>query len=67
MYYWSDDKEAAEIGHDLINDARMRRVNVGPLKNAAYLEQMAGLWTNLAVSGQIRGAFGFNLAREHGH
>ena len=67
MYYCSDDKEAAEIGHDLIKDARMRPVNVGPLKNAGYLEQIAGLWINLAVSGQIQGPFGFNLVREHGH
>jgi predicted dinucleotide-binding enzyme len=66
MYYCSDDKEAAGIGHDLIKDARMRPVNVGPLKNAGYLEQIAGLWINLAVGGQIQGAFGFNLVREHG-
>ena len=44
----------------------MRPVNVGPLKNAGYLEQIAGLWINLAVGGQIQGAFGFNLVREHG-
>jgi len=66
IYYCSDDLEAAGVTHHLIEDAQMRPVNVGPLKNAAYLEQMAGLWIDLAVKGRIQGPFGFNLVREHG-
>ena len=66
IYYCSDDPEAAGVTHHLIEDTQMRPVNVGPLKNAAYLEQMAGLWIDLAVKGRIQGPFGFNLVREHG-
>lgn len=66
MYYCGDDSGATNIVHRLIEDVKMRPVNVGPLKNAGYLEHMAGLWISLAVSGQIQGAFGFNLARENG-
>ena len=66
IYYCSDDPGAAGVTHHLIEDAQMRPVNVGPLKNAAYLEQMAGLWIDLAVKGRIQGAFGFNLVKEHG-
>jgi predicted dinucleotide-binding enzyme len=39
----------------------MKPVDVGPLSNAHYLEQVAGLWRDLAVKGRIKGAFGFNL------
>jgi predicted dinucleotide-binding enzyme len=63
MYYCSDDAEAAEITHKLIEDTTMRPENVGPLKNAGYLEQLAGLWVDLAVNGRMQGAFGFNLVR----
>lgn len=64
IYYCSDDMEAAEITRGLIEDTRMRPVSVGPLRNAGYLEQLAGLWIDLAVKGRIQGAFGFNLVRE---
>jgi hypothetical protein len=64
LYYCSDDKEAAEIVHGLIKETGMRPVNAGPLRNAGYLEQIAGLWIFLAFSGQIKRAFGFNLVEE---
>lgn len=64
--YCSDDKEAGEVASGLIKDIRMHPVNVGPLRNASYLEQMAGLWIDLAVNGRVHGAFGFNLVREDG-
>jgi 8-hydroxy-5-deazaflavin:NADPH oxidoreductase len=63
IYYCSDDAEAAAITHKLIEDTTMRPENVGPLKNARYLEQLAGLWVDLAVNGRMQGAFGFNLVR----
>lgn len=66
IYYCSDDIEASEIVTGLIEDTRMRSVDVGPLRNAGYLEQMAALWIDLAVKGRIQGAFGFNLVRENG-
>jgi hypothetical protein len=65
MYYCGDDAEASETALRLIEDTTMRPVNVGPLKNAAYLEQLGGLWIDLAVNGRIQGAFGFNLERVH--
>jgi hypothetical protein len=65
MYYCSDDAQASETAQRLIEDTTMRPVNLGPLKNAAYLEQLAGLWIDLAVNGRIQGAFGFNLERGH--
>ena len=66
LYYCSDDKEAAQIVHGLIKETGMRPVNAGPLRNAGYLEHLAGLWISLTMSGQIQGAFGFNLVEEHG-
>lgn len=66
MYYCSDDDDAANVVRDLIKDIRMQPVYVGPLKNAGYLEQMAGLWIDLSVRNRIQEAFGFNLVREHG-
>ena len=45
----------------LIEDTTMSPVDAGPLKNARYLEQIAGLWVDLAVNGRIPGAFGFKL------
>jgi 8-hydroxy-5-deazaflavin:NADPH oxidoreductase len=65
LYYCSDDKEAAEIVHGLIKETGMRPVNAGPLHNAGYLEHLAGLWIFLAMSGQIQGAFGFNLVEDN--
>jgi hypothetical protein len=65
MYYCGDDAEASAITHRLIEDTTMRPEKVGPLKNAGYLEQLAGLWIDLAVNGRVQGAFGFNLVRGH--
>jgi hypothetical protein len=65
MYYCGDDADASEITHRLIEDTTMRPEYLGPLKNAGYLEQLAGLWIDLAVNGRMQGAFGFNLVREH--
>lgn len=64
MMYCGDDAEAKEIVRKLIADTGMKPVDVGPLSNARYLENVAGLWIDLAVKGRIKGAFGFNLVRK---
>lgn len=64
MYYCCDHAEAGEATRQLIEDTGMRPVSVGPLSNAGYLEQLAGLWIDLAARGRVQGAFGFNLVRE---
>jgi hypothetical protein len=63
MFYCGDDDRAKNVVRALIEDTTMRSVDVGPLKNAAYLEQMAGLWIDLALMGRIQGEFGFKLAK----
>jgi hypothetical protein len=64
MMYCGDDVEAKAIVRDLIADTGMRPVDVGPLSNSRYLEQLAGLWVDLAVKGRVQGPFGFNLHRK---
>lgn len=64
MMYCGDDVDAKEIVRGLIADTGMTPVDVGPLSNARYLENVAGLWIDLAVKGRIKGAFGFNLVRK---
>ena len=64
MMYCGDDAEAKQVVDGLIADTGMKPVDVGPLSNARYLENVAGLWIDLAVKGRIKGAFGFNLVRK---
>ena len=64
ILYCGDDAEAKSTLRGLIADTKMRPQDVGPLKNAAYLEQIAGLWIDLAVKGRVQGRFGFNLVME---
>jgi 8-hydroxy-5-deazaflavin:NADPH oxidoreductase len=61
MFYCGDDKDAKSVVRGLIEDTTMSPVDAGPLKNARYLEQIAGLWVDLAVKGRMPGAFGFKL------
>ena len=61
MFYCGDDEDAKYAVRSLIGDTTMTPVDTGPLKNARYLEQIAGLWVDLAVNGRIPGAFGFKL------
>jgi predicted dinucleotide-binding enzyme len=61
MFYCGDDADANSVARGLIEDTTMRPVYAGTLKNAGYLEHMAGLWIDLAVNGRIQGAFGFKL------
>jgi hypothetical protein len=64
MMYCGDDAEAKRVVDGLIADTGMKPVDVGPLSNSRYLEQVAGLWIDLAVKGRIKGPFGFNLVRK---
>jgi hypothetical protein len=63
ILYCGDDADAKRTVHNLIRDTNMRPQDVGPLKNAAYLEHIAGLWIDLAVQRRVEGPFGFNLVR----
>jgi predicted dinucleotide-binding enzyme len=64
IVYCGDDAEAKSIVRGLIADTKMRPQDVGPLRNAAYLEHIAGLWIDLAMKGRVHGRFGFNLVVE---
>jgi hypothetical protein len=64
MMYCGDDAAAKKVVDSLIADTGMKPVDVGPLSNSRYLEQVAGLWIDLAVKGRIQGAFGFNLVKK---
>jgi predicted dinucleotide-binding enzyme len=61
--YCGDDPAALDTVRRLIADTKMKPVFVGPLKNAGYLEHIAGLWIDLSVQGRVDGAFGFNLVK----
>ena len=60
-FYCADDAEAKRIVEQLVAAARLRPVDVGPLRNARYLESMAMLWIDLAVNQQRGWTFTFNL------
>jgi hypothetical protein len=64
MMYCGDDRAAKTIVNGLIADTGMKPVDVGPLSNARYLEQIAGLWVDLVVKQRTPGAFGFNLVKK---
>lgn len=60
-FYCGDDVEAKQTAASLIADAGLNPVDVGPLRNARYLESLAMLWIDMAVH-QKRGAnFTFKL------
>jgi predicted dinucleotide-binding enzyme len=64
MFYCGDDDGGKKVVRGLIEDTGMRPVDGGPLRNAGYLEHIAGLWIDLAVKGRIPGAFGFKLLKK---
>ena len=64
MMYCGDDAAAKKVVSQLIADTGMKPVDVGPLSNARYLEQIAGLWVVLVVKQGTPGAFGFNLVKK---
>jgi predicted dinucleotide-binding enzyme len=60
-FYCGDDAEAKRTAEQLVADAKLRPVDVGPLRNARYLEAMAMLWIDMAVNQKHGFAFTFNL------
>jgi hypothetical protein len=64
MMYCGDDPAAKKIVDSLIADSGMKPVDVGPLSNARYLENVAGLWIDLVVKQQRPATFGFNLVKK---
>jgi predicted dinucleotide-binding enzyme len=60
-FYCGDNAEAKRLVEQLIVDAKLHPVDVGPLRNARYLESLAMLWIDLAVNQKRGGAFAFNL------
>lgn len=63
MMYCGDDAAAKKVVNSLIADTGMKPVDVGPLSNAKYLEQIAGLWVDLVVK-QKSPLFGFNFVKK---
>jgi len=63
MMYCGDDAAAKKVVDSLIADTGMKPVDVGPLKNSHYLEQIAGLWVDLVVK-QKAPVFGFNVVNK---
>lgn len=61
-FYCGDDATAKQVVGPLIIAAGLRPVDVGPLRNARYLEAMAMLWIDLAVNQERGASFAFTLA-----
>jgi predicted dinucleotide-binding enzyme len=60
-YYCGESATAKASVRPLIEAAKLRPVDVGPLRNARYLEAMAMLWIDLAVNQQQGPSFAFSL------
>jgi 8-hydroxy-5-deazaflavin:NADPH oxidoreductase len=61
-FYCGDSAAAKQVVGPLIIAAGLRPVDVGPLRNARYLEAMAMLWIDLAVNQKRGASFAFTLA-----
>ncbi|PWU09911.1 MAG: F420-dependent NADP oxidoreductase [Terriglobia bacterium] len=62
-YYCGDDAGAKSMAKQLIEDAGMTPVDVGPLRNARLLEPLAMLWIDLAVNQKQGANHAFKLLR----
>lgn len=62
-FYCGDDTAAKTLAKGLIADAGFNPVDVGPLRNARWLESLAMLWIDLAVNQGWGGDHGFKLLR----
>lgn len=62
MPYCGDDAEAKKIAHQLATEIGFDAQDLGPLKNARYLEPLAMVWITLAFAGLGRD-IAFRLAR----
>lgn len=63
-FYCGDDTEAKAIAAELIAQAGLQPQDVGPLRNARYLEAIAMLWIDMAVNQRRAGRFAFRLLSE---
>lgn len=63
-FYCGDDAEAKSIAAELIAKAGLHPCDVGPLRNARYLEALAMLWIDMAVNQNRPGRFAFKLLYE---
>ncbi len=61
-YFCSDSATAKQVVRPLVTAAGLRPVDVGPLRNARYLEAIAMLWIDLAVNQKRGETFAFTLA-----
>jgi predicted dinucleotide-binding enzyme len=62
-FYCGDDRDAKAIVEELISDAGLEPVDVGPLVNARLLEPLAMLWIELAVNQRQGTDHAFKLLR----
>lgn len=60
-FYCGDDPAAKQVVGKLIAATGLRAVDVGPLRNARYLEAMAMLWIDMAVNQRRGPTFAFRL------
>lgn len=60
-FYCGDDADAKGIVAELIAGTGLAPQDVGPLRNARYLEAMAMLWIDMALHQHRGGRFGFKL------
>jgi hypothetical protein len=63
-FYCGDDAEAKATTAELIAQAGLAPCDVGPLRNARYLEAIAMLWIDMAVHQRRTGRFAFKLLYE---
>jgi 8-hydroxy-5-deazaflavin:NADPH oxidoreductase len=61
-FYCGDSDQSKDVVRPLIAATGLRPVDVGPLRNARYLEAMAMLWIDLAVNQKRGPTFAFTLA-----
>ena len=62
-FYCGDDAAAKAVVKPLIADTGLNPVDVGPLRNARWLEAIAMLWIDLAVNQGWGGDHAFKLLR----
>lgn len=62
-FYCGDDRDAKAVVKELIADAGLEPVDVGPLVNARLLEPLAMLWIDLAVNQRQGTNHAFKLIR----
>ncbi len=62
-FYCGNDESAKAVVKQLIEETQLQPVDVGPLKNARWLEAIAMLWVDLAINQKQGVDHGFKLLR----